>query len=285
MPCAGFFRDLNGDGPELCSVGLPRCPTSVSSGVRIMAALESLQRALGYEFHDLALLRQALTHRSHGAPHNERLEFLGDSVLNFVVSSLLFAAHDELDEGDLSRVRANLVRQSALAEIAGTLSLSSELRLGEGELKSGGYRRPSILADAVEAVLGAIYLDGGFTAVSGVIERLYRPLLGHIDAQVLGKDPKTLLQELVQGLGLALPHYVVVDTRGAAHCQIFEVACEIPQLAIRTQASGDSRRAAEQTAARQAIEALEAMRPTVRAGNRRHKANRARAVRPPGEKH
>lgn len=223
-----------------------------------MAALDSLQDALDYRFRDLALLRQALTHRSHGAPHNERLEFLGDSVLNFVVSTLLFADHDEMDEGVLSRVRANLVKQSALAGIAVRLSLSDHLRLGEGEMKSGGFRRPSILADAVEAILGAIYLDGGYPAVSHTIAQLYRPLLAHLDLRTEGKDPKTLLQELVQGRHLPLPHYAVLDTHGAAHAQVFDVVCEVPALAIRVQASGGSRRAAEQDAARQAIEAIAA---------------------------
>src|SRR5690606_20208721 len=157
--------------------------------------------------------------------HNERLEFLGDSVLNFIVSTLLFAQHAEMDEGDLSRVRSNLVKQSALADIAQTLSLSNHLRLGEGELKSGGFRRPSILADALEAICGAIYLEGGYAEISRVIERLYGPHLAHFDLRTLGKAPKTLLQELVQGRGHPLPHYEVLATRGAAHNQMFDVVC------------------------------------------------------------
>lgn len=224
-----------------------------------MTPLDTLQAALGYRFRDPALLSQALTHRSHGSPHNERLEFLGDSVLNFVVSSLLFAEHGEMNEGELSRVRANLVKQAALADIAQTLALSNVLRLGEGELKSGGFRRPSILADAVEAILGALYLDGGYEAVRRTIERLYRPMLSHIDVRTFGKDPKTLLQEMVQGLGFALPRYAVVATRGAAHDQTFDVECEIAQLNLHLQASGPSRRSAEQAAATQAIAKMEAL--------------------------
>src|SRR5690606_5029942 len=145
-----------------------------------MASLTSLQSALGYVFQDQALFGQALTHRSHGVPHNERLEFLGDSVLNFVITTLLFAEHTEMDEGDLSRVRAHLVKQAALAEIAQRIELSGHLRLGEGELKSGGFRRPSILADALEAIFGAVYVDGGYEAARQVIERLYRPILSDI---------------------------------------------------------------------------------------------------------
>ncbi|CAM5198112.1 Ribonuclease 3 OS=Castellaniella defragrans OX=75697 GN=rnc PE=3 SV=1 [Castellaniella defragrans] len=236
-----------------------------------MTALDSLQEKLGYRFQDTSLLEQALTHRSHGVPHNERLEFLGDSVLNFVVSTLLFREHDEMDEGDLSRVRSNLVKQSALADIAKTLALSGLLRLGEGELKSGGFRRPSILADAVEAILGALYLDGGFPQVSAAIERLYRPILAHIDLRTFGKDAKTLLQELVQGRGLALPQYTVSATHGAAHNQTFDIVCEIAALGIREQASGGSRRAAEQTAAAQAIAVIETLGPARRAARRHHR--------------
>lgn len=233
-----------------------------------MTPLSKLESALGYAFRNPALLDQALTHRSHGAPHNERLEFLGDSVLNFVVSTLLFKQHAEMDEGDLSRVRSNLVKQAALADIARRLEISEHLRLGEGELKSGGFRRPSILADAVEAVLGAIYIDGGFEAVREAITRQYQPILANIDIRTFGKDPKTLLQELVQGRGLPLPLYAVVATHGAAHSQMFDVECVIPKLDIRVNASGSSRRAAEQLAAGQAIGAIEALGP-VRGARRR----------------
>lgn len=240
-------------------------------GVPLMAGLDTLQTLLGYRYQDQGLLVQALTHRSHGMPHNERLEFLGDSVLNFVVSTLLFTEHTEMDEGDLSRVRANLVKQSALAGIAQRLSLSDYLRLGEGELKSGGFRRPSILADAVEAILGALYLDGGYDQVRCVIEHLYRPLLDHLDIRASGKDPKTQLQEILQGQGLDLPHYEVLSTRGAAHDQIFEVSCTVPLLHLQLQASGGSRRAAEQAVATQVIDALQALGPAKRSRRRHHK--------------
>lgn len=218
--------------------------------------LKSLETALGYTFSDRNLLEQALTHRSFSSRNNERLEFLGDSVLGSSVSSLLFHRFDSLDEGDLSRVRANLVKQATLADIAQTLKLSDLLRLGEGELKSGGFRRPSILADAMEAILGAIYLDGGFEAARNVIEALYAPMLERIDPLTVGKDPKTLLQEYLQAHKIALPSYTVVDTRGAAHDQEFEVSCEVPALSIMVTASGSSRRAAEQVAAQHILESL-----------------------------
>ncbi|NYT85542.1 ribonuclease III [Pollutimonas harenae] len=224
-----------------------------------MASQNTLQAALGYQFSDANLLEQALTHRSHSGPHNERLEFLGDSVLNFVVASLLFVRFPKIDEGDLSRLRANLVKQAALADIASRLNLSQYLRLGEGELKSGGFRRPSILADALEALFGAVYLDGGFDAAQQVIQRQYETILDHVDAKTLGKDPKTLLQELLQGRKLDLPVYAVVATHGAAHNQLFEVECQIPALDIKVSAGGASRRAAEQSAAELAITAINAI--------------------------
>jgi len=226
-----------------------------------MAKLDALQITLGYEFGDPALLEQALTHRSHSAHHNERLEFLGDSVLNFVVAAMLFRRFPRIDEGDLSRLRANLVKQSALAEIAGRLQLSQYLRLGEGELKSGGFRRPSILADAVEAILGAVFLDGGFDAAHKVIGLQYEPILATVDPKTLGKDPKTLLQELLQGRKYDLPVYTVLATHGAAHSQTFEVECQVPKLDIRVTAGGASRRAAEQAAAQKAIEAISKLAP------------------------
>lgn len=192
--------------------------------------LSQLESRLRYEFRNAELLRQALTHRSHSATHNERLEFLGDSVLNCAVAALLFQRFGKLDEGDLSRVRANLVKQQSLYEIAQALNISDGLRLGEGELRSGGFRRPSILADAFEAIIGAVFLDGGFDAAQGVIKRLYVPILDHIDPRTLGKDAKTLLQEYLQGHKIALPAYTVVATHGAAHNQQFEVECSVPKL-------------------------------------------------------
>ncbi|TEA78511.1 ribonuclease III [Allopusillimonas ginsengisoli] len=226
-----------------------------------MVKHDSLQVALGYTFSDGALLEQALTHRSHSARHNERLEFLGDSVLNFVVAALLYARFPKIDEGDLSRLRANLVKQASLADIAGRLDLSQYLRLGEGELKSGGFRRPSILADTVEAIFGAIFLDGGFDAAQKVIAGQYNPILVNVDPKTLGKDPKTLLQELLQGRKLDLPVYTVLATHGAAHSQTFEVECRVPKLDICVTAGGASRRAAEQSAAQQAIAAIKTLAP------------------------
>ena len=221
--------------------------------------VQALQNALGHEFTSKDLLQQALTHRSHSVAHNERLEFLGDSVLNCVVASLLFDKFLRIDEGDLSRLRANLVKQQSLYEIAQRLELSPYLRLGEGELKSGGFRRPSILADTVEALFGAVFLDAGFDAARKVIRRLYLPVLETVDPKTLGKDSKTLLQEYLQGRKIALPIYTVVATHGAAHSQEFEVECAVPKLAIQVLGGGGSRRAAEQAAAKKALEAAQVL--------------------------
>lgn len=215
--------------------------------------LKRLEAALGYGFRQPGLLRQALTHRSFGAGHNERLEFLGDSVLNCVIAGNLFQRFPDLKEGELSRLRATLVRQESLADIALQLGLGELLHLGEGELKSGGARRPSILADALEAIFGAIHLDGGFDAARDVVERLYTGLLAGIDPARSGKDPKTALQEVLQGRRLPLPRYGLLATHGEAHAQRFEVECLIPDLGIRTVGQGTSRRIAEQDAARQAL--------------------------------
>jgi ribonuclease-3 len=212
---------------------------------------------LGYRFQSRELLREALTHRSHGTPHNERLEFLGDSVLNCIIASELFERFSTLDEGELSRLRAHLVRQDSLHRAAQRLGLGAHLRLGEGELKSGGFARPSILADALEAVIGAIYLDAGFEAVRGVLRSLFGEPLAELDPKAFGKDPKTQLQELLQSRHIALPKYVVVGTQGAAHDQRFEVECVIANLSVRTRGSGSSRRAAEQEAARAAYEQIQ----------------------------
>lgn len=217
---------------------------------------ERLQREIGYRFSRPGLLEQALTHRSYGAPHNERLEFLGDGVLNCVVTAELFERFANLPEGDLSRSRARLVRQEALYGMAQRLALGAHLRLGEGELKSGGSSRPSILADAFEALIGAIFLDGGFGAAREIVLRLCGPLLADLDPSVLEKDPKTLLQELLQARRIALPQYSVVAAKGAAHSQHFEVECAIPQLSVRTTGSGSSRRIAEQEAAQRAFEQI-----------------------------
>ncbi len=216
--------------------------------------LPGLETRLGYKFSAQKLLQQALTHRSHSAPHNERLEFLGDSVLNCAIAHLLFERYTKLDEGDLSRLRSNLVKQQTLYEVAQRIELAQYLRLGEGELKSGGFRRPSILADTMEALFGAIFLDGGFDRARLTIAKLYHPILETVDPQTLGKDAKTLLQEYLQGRKIALPTYNVVATHGAAHNQEFEVECLIPKLEIRVTGAGASRRAAEQAAAKKALE-------------------------------
>ncbi len=219
--------------------------------------IATLQSRLGHTFSDAALLQQALTHRSHSSLHNERLEFLGDSVLNCVVASLLFDRFGKIDEGDLSRLRANLVKQQSLFEIAQRLELSLCLRLGEGELKSGGFRRPSILADTLEALFGAIFLDAGFDTASRVIRALYAPVLETVDPKTLGKDAKTLLQEFLQGKKIQLPQYNVVATHGAAHNQEFEVECLVPKLDIQVFGTGGSRRAGEQAAAKLALDAVQ----------------------------
>ncbi len=231
-----------------------------------------------YEFRNAELLRQALTHRSHSATHNERLEFLGDSVLNCAVAALLFQRFGKLDEGDLSRVRANLVKQQSLYEIAQALNIADGLRLGEGELRSGGFRRPSILADALEAIFGAVFLDGGFDAAQTVIKRLYVPILDHIDPRTLGKDAKTLLQEYLQGHKIALPTYTVVATHGAAHNQQFEVECTVPKLDVKVSGAGASRRAAEQAAAKKALDEVMAAAPALVTKPRRSKGARAPKV-------
>lgn len=226
--------------------------------MRTPAPAAVLEQRIGYRFRRPDLLELALTHRSYGANHNERLEFLGDSVLNLVVARLLYDELEGFTEGDLSRVRSSLVRQQALHDIAQSLSLHQHLHLGDGELKSGGLRRPSILADALEALFGAILLDGGFDAAADVVNGLYRPILRQVDARTLGKDAKTLLQEFLQGHALPLPVYSVVATHGAAHSQVFEVECAIAKLSISVLGQGASRRAAEQMAATAAFSAAQA---------------------------
>ena len=208
-----------------------------------------LCKQLGYVFTRSPLLQRALTHRSYAADHYERLEFLGDSVLGCVIAGYLYSKFPELSEGDLSRLRSNLVKESTLVMFAQQLKLGSQLKLGEGELKSGGHRRPSILADAVEALFGAIFIDGGYPAAEKVVLSLFVPYLEKVDMKTLGKDAKTLLQEYLQGQRLALPEYRVTDTKGEAHEQMFQVKCVIPALKIITSGAGTSRRNAEQQAA------------------------------------
>lgn len=216
----------------------------------------SLQSSLGYSFKRNSLFRQALTHRSFGLPHNERLEFLGDSVLNCVIAGALYHRFPDLSEGDLSRLRAHLVKESTLASVAQELGLGQNLVLGEGEYRSGGQTRPSILADTLEAVIGAVFLDGSFEAAQATIERLFAPRLTGLNPQTLGKDPKTLLQEYLQARKIALPRYTVTATLGEAHCQRFEVECCIADLDLTTRGEGSSRRNAEQNAAKAAYEML-----------------------------
>ncbi len=218
--------------------------------------LSALQVRLGYAFRQVGLLQQAVTHRSFSADHNERLEFLGDSVLNLSVAHLLYAQLSSLPEGDLSRVRANLVKQDTLHQLAKTLDLPAVMRLGEGEMRSGGQNRPSILADALEAIIGAVYLDGGYKDAQALVERLFAQVDIKPDMQAVGKDPKTELQEWLQGRKLALPKYTVVGTSGAAHRQQFEVSCEVTELRQTQLGSGASRRAAEQAAAAAMLQTL-----------------------------
>jgi ribonuclease III len=210
--------------------------------------------SLGHVFRRPELLRQALTHRSFGADHNERLEFIGDSILNCAIALALYRRFPQLPEGELSRIRANLVNKDMLYRLARTLDLGGAIRLGEGELKSGGASRPSILADALEAMFGAIFLDGGFDAVDAAISRLYAGEIAGIDPMGLAKDPKTRLQEWLQGRKLAVPEYEVAAVRGESHLQTFDVVCRIPALDIAATGSGPSRRAAEQAAAAAAYE-------------------------------
>ena len=216
--------------------------------------LEAVALRLGYRFNDPELLRRALTHRSFGATHNERLEFLGDSVVNCAVARELYRKFPRLAEGELSRLRASLVNQQSLAAIAQRLELGDELQLGEGELKSGGARRPSILADAAEAVVGAVFLDRGFDAACAVVRVMLGPALESVDPATSGKDPKTVLQEYLQARKIALPQYAVVATSGEAHEQRFQVECLIRELNVRSHGEGSSRRSAEQEAARLAYE-------------------------------
>ena len=211
--------------------------------------LQELQRRLQHQFSNPALLGQALTHRSFSVDHYERLEFLGDSVLNLAVSHLLYTRLAALPEGDLSRVRANLVKQDTLHQLSVGLGLPELLRLGEGEVRSGGQKRPSILADALEAVIGAVYLDAGYAAAQSLVERLFSAVEINPQMDAIGKDPKTELQEWLQGRKMKLPAYRVVGTLGAAHKQSFDVECEIPELRLCERGIGGSRRAGEQAAA------------------------------------
>ena len=219
--------------------------------------LAALQQRLAHVFSSPALLAQALTHRSFSADHNERLEFLGDSVLSLAVSDLLYQRLSALPEGDLSRVRANLVKQETLHQLAVDVGLPDVIRLGEGEARSGGQKRPSILADALEAVIGAVYLDAGFPVAQSLVQRLFKAVEINPTMDAIGKDPKTELQEWLQGRKMKLPLYRVVGTQGAAHKQTFDVECEIIELNLAERGIGGSRRAGEQAAAAAMLQTLE----------------------------
>jgi len=247
-------------------------------------AIDVLLKKLEYAFNDIALLNEALTHRSYASKNNERLEFLGDGILNFVIADELFNLYPDVQEGDLSRLRANLVNKESLAEIANKLNLGEVIKLGSGELKSGGFRRPSILADAVESILGSVFCDGGFEPARDLIVRLYADRLASpTDLQSL-KDPKTRLQELLQSRRFYLPDYQVSRITGQSHAQIFHVTCSIKQMSIEVNGEGKSRRKGEQVAAEKAITRVEEYfgnNRTAIHGSLRH--NDTKAV-PPGNK-
>ncbi len=220
--------------------------------------LDALQRRIGYRFADAQLLSRALTHRSFGADHNERLEFLGDAVLSLAISGLLFERFAGSDEGDLTRVRAHLVREDSLHRVAVQLGLPEVLNLGDGEARGGGAQRASILADALEALLGATFLDGGFDAARELVKGLFGEVIQTTDVASWSKDAKTELQEWLQARRLPVPTYRISATRGQAHAQTFEVECAVPALNLTESGEGRSRRVAEQEAARRMLDALKA---------------------------
>jgi len=218
--------------------------------------LEQLAKSIGYEYNDLNYLQHALTHRSMGAKNNERLEFLGDSLVNFMIADALFHQFAKLPEGDMSRIRAHLVKGDTLAVIGREYNISDYLVLGPGELKSGGYRRDSIIADAVEAIIASVYEDGGLDACRELVSRFYEKRLAELDPKKVGKDPKTRLQEYLQSQNEQLPEYSIISVNGAAHAQEFTVSCYVAKLNSKFEAVASSRRKAEQRAATVALEAL-----------------------------
>ena len=220
-------------------------------------SFSKLEQQLDYKFQNDSLLKEALTHRSASSKNNERQEFLGDSILNFVIAADLFLRYPELSEGDLSRIRASLVNKDGLYTISRQLKLGDYLILGSGELKSGGYRRNSILADTVEAILGAVFLDSGFESCRKLILRLYDELLENIPAPESLKDPKTKLQELLQSRKFGLPEYTVIEVIGKSHNQQFKILCEIKELQLTSEGKATSRRKAEQQAAEKIFSLLE----------------------------
>jgi len=220
---------------------------------------DNLASRLGYQFKNVALLAQALTHRSYASNNNERLEFLGDGALNFIIANQLYNRFSKLPEGDLSRLRAQLVKESTLCEIAISLSIGESLKLGEGEMKSAGWKRPSILADALEAIVGAVYIDGGHLAAEALVLQLFNERISLIDPKIIDKDAKSQLQEYLQAKKIALPDYNVVIIEGEAHAQTFKIACIIEKLNINVAGEGTSRRNAEQQAAQLALEKILAL--------------------------
>ncbi len=224
--------------------------------------LATLQQHLGYVFTETALLHKALTHRSFASQHNERLEFLGDGLLNLVAAHMLFEHYPQADEGQLSRMRSHLVRQDCLARLGEQLELADLIRLGEGERRSGGAQRPSLVADVVEALFGAIYLEGGFEAGQAAIRKLLAPVIARSSEEALGKDAKTRLQEWLQGRHKALPQYSVLREGGNSSTPDFIVECRIADPAVCTRGEGASRRLAEQQAAQAALNAIEGKRPS-----------------------
>lgn len=219
--------------------------------------LIELEQKLGHRFTRSALLEQALTHRSFGVGHNERLEFLGDSILNCCIANMIFSQFPDMPEGELSRMRANLVNQSVLAEISSQLGLGDLLRLGDGELKTGGAHRPSILGDALEAILAAVFIDADFVSASNVVHTLFAPRIETIRNAKPLKDPKTGLQEWLQSKHLPLPEYTVRRIEGESHRQLFHVECVVATFGVKAEGSGGSRRVAEQEAAAQVLIALQ----------------------------
>ena len=218
--------------------------------------IDQIEQILNYHFNDNSLLELALTHRSFQGKNNERLEFLGDSILNFIIAELLFQKFTLLPEGDLSRLRSQLVKSATLSEIGILLTLGDYLILGEGELKSSGWRRPSILADSVEAIIGAIFIDGGISAASDLILSWFKDRIDAINPDNIQKDSKSVLQELLQAKKIALPDYNIVSIEGEAHCQHFKVSCSIPILGLSIEGSGSSRKIAEQSDAEDMLEKL-----------------------------
>ncbi|MDO8418430.1 MAG: ribonuclease III [Rubrivivax sp.] len=220
--------------------------------------LSALQQRIGHRFAQPQLLQRSVTHRSWGADHNERLEFLGDAVLSLAISSLLFDRFSGSDEGDLTRVRAHLVREDSLHRAALALGLPEVLRMSEGELRGGGGQRPSILADALEAIIGAVFVDGGYAPAQALVQRLFGEVIQATEADSWTKDPKTELQEWLQARRIAVPAYRIAATRGQAHAQTFEVECAVPALGLVERGEGRSRRIAEQEAARRMLDGLKA---------------------------